>query len=392
MLISKFLNSQKEHIRQAMAILRTAVLIFSLAGLVLAQAPPKPQAAPAPKPKGSGKVAQPTLPAPEEEAEIPPEIPGSLFPAVVARVNSRPVLGREAERRVQAQLAPLGNPEWKNLKEDYRQELINQALSSLIAAELIFQRAVSSGMRTADAEVQAEFAKTVKTFGTDAEMNIALANRGLDRATYLKELGRTMTVERFVTETIGKKIVVTPAEVSQYYAGHREEFRHPDLVRTSHIMIMVPQSATPEQDKLALQRAQSLLMRARKGEDFAKLAKEYSMDNSASSGGDIGLAPKGGLDPEYEAAAFALPVGGISNVVRSRMGYHIIKVMDKKKEGIADLEEVRATLSEYLRNQKINAEIEKTVEGLRATARIEVLVPLATPLNFGGATVSNPRP
>jgi parvulin-like peptidyl-prolyl isomerase len=195
-----------------------------------------------------------------------------------------------------------------------------------------------------------------------------------------------------VNETIAKKVVVTPEEVNQYYAAHKSEFNHPDLIRTSHILIMVSESATPEQDKLALQRAQMILARVKKGEDFAKLAKEYSMDPTASNGGDVGLTPKGSLAPEYEEAAFALPAGGISGVVRTQFGYHIIKVIEKKKEGISDIEEVRPNLTGYLKSQRINAELAKVVESLRSTAKIELLLNLPRPLTFGGVTASSPRP
>ena len=365
------------------------MFVFVCAAWTFAQAPSKPKVAPA-APK---TTARPAAAAPgADEADVPREVPGAMFPAVIARVNDRPVLGRNAQRRVQAELASLGNPEWKNLKEDYRQELVRKVLATLVAEELIYQNAVAAGFKATDAEVQAEFTKAAGTFGSDSAMNIALHNRGLDRAAYVRELGRNLTVQKYIKETIAKKVTVTPAEVGQYYNEHRENFKHSDLVRTSHILILVEQPATPEQQRFDLQQAESLLERVRKGEDFAKLAKEYSMDPSASNGGDIGLVPKGSLDPQYEAAAFALPVGGVSELVRTKLGYHIIKVTEKKKEGVAELEEVRSDLTEYLKNQRIEAELGKIVSGLYKTAKIEVLLPLAAPLNPAEATPSNPRP
>jgi peptidyl-prolyl cis-trans isomerase C len=195
-----------------------------------------------------------------------------------------------------------------------------------------------------------------------------------------------------VNDTIAKKITVTPTEVNEYYASHKSEFNHPEMIRTSHILIIVNEGATPERDKLALQRAEMLLARVKKGEDFAKLAKEYSMDNTASNGGDVGLTPKGALAPEYEAAAFALPVGGVSGVVRTQVGYHIIKVAEKKKAGISDLEEVRPALTGYLKSQRIDTELLRVVEGLRSSTKIVLLLKISGPLTFGGVTASSPRP
>lgn len=368
---------------------RLAICILIAAGLAFAQVPAKPQtSAPKPAPPAQKAAAK----EPEEAEQIPPDMPGGLFPSVVARVNGRAVLGRDLEQRIQSELAPIGNPEWKNLKEDYQQELIAQSLGSLVAAELIYQKAVSMGLKATDAEVQAEFSKTAKSFASDAEMNIALANRGMDRPSLTRELGRSLTVARYVNDTIAKKITVTPTEVNEYYASHKSEFNHPEMIRTSHILIIVNEGATPERDKLALQRAEMLLARVKKGEDFAKLAKEYSMDNTASNGGDVGLTPKGALAPEYEAAAFALPVGGVSGVVRTQVGYHIIKVAEKKKAGISDLEEVRPALTGYLKSQRIDTELLRVVEGLRSSTKIVLLLKISGPLTFGGVTASSPRP
>ena len=280
------------------------VLLLSVAAL--AQTQPKPNPAPA---KASPPPVTPAAGAPAQEEQIPPAAPDAIFPAVVARVNGKAILGRDLEQRIQGQLAPIGNPKWANLRDDYRLELTSQALGSLVATELLYQKAASSGIKATEAEVQAEFAKIAKSFPSDAELNANLASRGLDRAALNKDLERSLVVEKFVQEYVAKKIAVTPADATQYYSQHTDEFRHDDIVRSSHIFIQVAQGATPEQDRIARQRAESILARLKKGEDFAKLAKENSMDGSASQGGDLGYLPKGQLTPQFEAVAFSLPVG-----------------------------------------------------------------------------------
>ncbi len=323
-----------------------------------------------------------------EDEQIPPQAPGAIFPAVVARVNGKAIFGRDLEQKIQEQLAPIGNPKWTNLKEDYRQELTAQQLGTLIAQELLYQKAVSIGMKATPAEAQAELAKVAKNFSSDGELNRALADRGMDRASLSREIDRSLTVAKYVQETISKKITITPAEVADYYSGHKSEFDHPDMIRSSHILILVPQGATDEQEKIAQQRAVALLARVKKGEDFAKLAKENSMDDqSASNGGDLGLLPKGQLASEYEDAAFALQVGGISDVVRSQYGYHIIKVTDRKPAGTATLDEVRTELTDYLNTRKTDQELQKVVDGLRGQAKIELMI-----LTGGRRTGTNPAP
>jgi peptidyl-prolyl cis-trans isomerase C len=361
-----------------MAAFRSALICsLSLAGASLFSCPGRAQT-PAPKPaagvQNPAPKASPATQAPQDEL-IPPAAPGAFYPALAARVNGKPILGRDLERLVRGELATIGNPSWTNLRDEYRQDLTSKHLGALIASELMYQKAVAGGLKAADTEVQAELAKIVKSYPSDADMNAALARQGMDRARLVKDLERSLIVNRFIQDNAAKKAAVTPNELSEYYAGHTEEFRHPDMVRTSHILITVKQGATQEQDKQARQRAVELLARAKKGEDFAKLAKENSEDPSAPQGGDIGYISNGDAAPEYEAAAFALEPGAVSEVVRTDFGYHIIKVTDKKKAGVSTLDEARAELTAFLKNQKAQAELGKIVDGLRAQAKIEVFLP-----------------
>ncbi len=314
-----------------------------------------------------------------EDMEDPDTGLYALFPSQVAFVNGKAILGRDLSRLIQAELAPIGNPEWQNLREDYRTQLINQSLDSLIDGELIYQEAIASGIEVTDDEVQKELAEISKTFKNDAEMNVALANQGTDREGFTKDLERNLVVSKFVAKNISDKIVISSDELSQYYSSHPDEFRHPDIVRTSHILIIVAEGATSEQDKLAKERAEAILARVKKGEDFAKLAKEYSMDSSASQGGDIGFTSKDSVAPEYAEVAFSLPVEGVSEVFRSQFGYHIIKVTDKKKEGVSTLEEVHSQLSDFLKSQKTQKDLAQMIEGLRGKAKIEILIEIKLP-------------
>jgi parvulin-like peptidyl-prolyl isomerase len=318
--------------------------------------------------------------------------PNGLFPAVVARVNGKAISGADMEHSVQSELSNIGNPAWANLREDYRLQLTQTSLLSLISTELVYQEAVKSGVAATKAEIDAEFAKVAKSYGSDAEMNTALASSGLDRAGLSRMLAKSIIVSKYVEENISKKILVTSAELAQYYSSHTEEFQHPDMVRTSHILIALASGATPEQQKAALVRVQALLARIKKGEDFGKLAMENSMDSSASQRGDIGWAQKGELEPEYESAAFSLPVGQVSEPVLTKYGYHLIKVTDRKKEGLSTLEESKGQLTTYLKNQKVQTELQKLVVGLREKAKIEVLISLGTSSEKSGTAPSTSTP
>ena len=355
-------------------ILRILSLILVIACGIWSPAQPS-AAAQEDKPPQAPAAQKPPAKEAAAEEKVPPAGPNAIFPTVVARVNGKAVLGRDLEQRIREELLDIGSPAWQSLREDYRQELISRHLTSLIGTELIYQNAVASGIQVTDAEVQAEFDKVAQNFASDAALNTELASRGMERVDLRKELEKTLVVNRYIQQNVDKKISVIPAEVSEYYLKHPDEFKHPDIIRTSHILIAVPENATAAQDSAARQRAEALLVRVRKGEDFAKLARENSMDSSASNGGDIGYTEKGQLDPAYENAAWSMTVGQTSGIIRSSFGYHIIKVTEKKKAGSATLDEARDQLTNFLKEQKRAAEMDKMIKEMRAKAKITVQLP-----------------
>jgi peptidyl-prolyl cis-trans isomerase C len=322
-------------------------------------------------PQSEAKVQGSQSKSTEDEA-IPRPVSNAIFPSVVARVNGENILGRDLEELVRQELSTIGNPEWKNLRGEYRGELTLNKITALINSRLLYQTAVASSIQATDAEIQAEIQKIAKTFKSDEEMDAALAKQNMDRTSLKKSVFENLTTSKYLEETISKKIMVSPEEAADYFSSNPEEFHHPEVVRLSHILIKASGN-TPEEDAEARERAEGILARLNKGEDFARLAREYSMDASAAQGGDIGFTSKEGLAQEYSEAAFSLPVAGIK-LLRTQYGYHILKVTDKKNEGLFTLEDVKPRLIEHLKNQKYQEELNKLVNQLRGKANIEILI------------------
>ncbi|MBN2337607.1 MAG: peptidylprolyl isomerase [Acidobacteria bacterium] len=295
---------------------------------------------------------------------------GGMFPAVVARVNGTEIPGRDLELEVRRELGAIGDPEWKDLRPEYRGELALGKITALVNAELVLQAAAAAGIRVSEEEVAAEVEKSRKSFRDDAALDAALAAQNLDRASWEKKLRENLITARYLEETVHRKIVVSEEEMREHFPAHPEELEHPEIVRTRQILIRVEGD---EGEDEARRLAQSLLDRVRRGEDFAGLAAEHSTDASRTLGGEMGFGVRGSLPPEYAEAAFSLPVGE-AGMVRSRQGYHILEVTERRPEGRFTFDDVRPQLEERLRKHKVGEELEALVGRLREKGRIEILL------------------
>ncbi len=153
------------------------------------------------------------------------------------------------------------------------------------------------------------------------------------RRSYREEIENNLKIRNLQQQKFAD-LKVNRREVEQFFATHKDSL--PSLtesVNISHILIQVKPSSEAEQQ--AFEFAQKLRKRILAGEDFATLAKQYSQDpGSASRGGELGFMSRGDFVPEFETAAFALEPGQVSDIVKTRFGYHIIQCIDKRGDKI----------------------------------------------------------
>ncbi len=144
---------------------------------------------------------------------------------------------------------------------------------------------------------------------------------------------------------------ITEQMIADYYAKHQEDYSIPEKRRASHILI----EAEPEAENIEEKRRkmEDILARAREGEDFAELARQYSEDQlSAPQGGDLGSFPRGQMVKPFEEAVFNMTEGEISDIVRTRFGFHIIKLREVMPARTEPLAEVRDEIEEKLRRNE----------------------------------------
>ncbi|MBI2149542.1 MAG: SurA N-terminal domain-containing protein [Acidobacteria bacterium] len=147
------------------------------------------------------------------------------------------------------------------------------------------------------------------------------------------------------------QVVVTDDELRQYYDQHKGEYTLPERVKAQHILFKT-QEKTPEEVEKIREKARQVLERAKKGEDFAALAKQFSEDSTADSGGDLGDFGRGQMVPEFERTAFGLGIGAISDLVQTQFGIHIIKVNSRQEPRERPLEELKEAIRPIVSTRK----------------------------------------
>jgi len=146
------------------------------------------------------------------------------------------------------------------------------------------------------------------------------------------------------------KVTITEKEISDYYELNQESFKNPKQIKARHILLKLSPDASESEETKTKEKALSLLKRLKDGEDFAALAKKYSQGPTASKGGDLGYFTQGKMVKPFEELAFSLKKGEIGGPVKTRFGWHIIRIDDIKDATVKTFSEVRNQIVTTLKN------------------------------------------
>ncbi len=200
-----------------------------------------------------------------------------------------------------------------------------------------------------------------------------------NKATYNNSIPEKRQIKYVVVDSakIAAATAVTPQDLQTYYDQHRDDYRVPEQVKVSHILIKTPLPApgAKEDEKAvadARAKAEGVLKELKAGGDFAKLAEKNSDDpGSAKSGGELGWIGRGRTVPEFEKAAFSLGIGQTSDLVKSSYGFHIIRVEDKHDAHLQTLAEVKSEIEDKVKQQKTARATEVAANALLSLARTD---------------------
>lgn len=172
-----------------------------------------------------------------------------------------------------------------------------------------------------------------------------------NKAQYVVPERRTLDYALLTLAALRQRAQITDDDVKAYYQAHIDQYKLEDRAHVAHILFKTV-GMTDAQVEEVKKKAEDVLAKAKHGANFADLAKQYSEDTSKDKGGDLGWIVRGQTVPEFEAAAFSLPKGSISDLVKTQYGFHIIQVIDRENARTQTLDEVKANIITQLQQER----------------------------------------
>ncbi|MEK7400312.1 MAG: peptidylprolyl isomerase [Candidatus Poribacteria bacterium] len=265
------------------------------------------------------------------------------------------------------------DPKGSNMSKENFIKARDQIIDSLIDQELLYEEAKKAGLEPKDTEVDTRIAE-IKA--QEPRYEQILKMQGLTEKKFTVLVKRNLTMQNFIEKKIQPTAKpVTDEDIKQYYEENKAKYVQKESVKASHILLKVELDA-PEEDKTrAKNKLQSILQEARSGGDFAELAKKNSQDpGSAPQGGNLGYFSRGQMVKPFEDAAFALKPGGISDVVETQFGYHIILLQDKKPGKQLSVEESKKNIEGALSDKYLNDALAGWIKPIKEKASIKILL------------------
>jgi len=291
-------------------------------------------------------------PSPAEPAPVL-RVNGETVPVELVRREEDLLRRRYAENVPEAELASMTD----RIAEDARQNAIERIL--------LLQTARSVVGPVAPALVESRLTQLKRQYGGTDAFPEAMGVTAADEARIREGIEDDLRLDRYFEELCREVPRPSIEECRADYEARRDDFRTPEMIWAKHVV------RRPSPEEPATQVAATLLnLRERivRGEDIALLARQHS---DCHDDGDLGYFPRGQMVEAFDRVVFTLASGAVSDVFPTEFGYHVVKVLDRRPEGIRPFTEVRREIEDALWTERKNARIGEIVDGLRVGAVIE---------------------
>jgi peptidyl-prolyl cis-trans isomerase SurA len=306
---------------------------------------------------------------------------------IIARVNNQ-IITRSEYLHEKDQLKQEAQQQDPANADKIYSERERDILRGLIDQQLLLERAKDLGI-TADTDLIKRLDEIRKQMNLSSldDLEKAAQAQGVSFEDFKQNLRNQIITQKVISDQVGSKIQVTKEEEQRFYDQHKEEMMQPEQVRLSEILVSTEKPAAANEktggaDKpagddaqhlaAAEAKAKDLLEQISKGAKFEDIAKKNSDDPSAAQGGDLGYFKRGALAKELEDKTFAMKAGDVSEVIRTRQGFVLLKVTEHTQPGILPLKDVEPKVQEGIYIQKLDPALREYLTKLREDAFITV--------------------
>lgn len=315
-------------------------------------------AAPAPAKASAAEAAQAVVYTPAPSLPAGPDTVDS----VVASVDGNPITSHDVSTFNPSSAnngQPANAPAPEAIPDDP-----NSKLKALITQQLIAEESQKFSDKIEDSDLDHMIQGIEdRNHITDEQLRQQLQAQGISYAAFRANIRRQAEAMAMYQHEVRDKITIPDSEIQAYYKEHPEQFTvNEEKYRLSQILIAVPADATPQQVSALQAKANSVRKQAAKGADFAALARQYSDDDSKNKGGELGIFDANDLNDAIGAGIKSLKAGDVSPVIRTKYGFHIIKVEAHQMPGEVPLSDVKAQIREKLQTDKSKDSYQKWID------------------------------
>lgn len=288
---------------------------------------------------------------------------------VVAVVNDEIITQQDVDQLLAVLYAQYVNTYSEEELLKKMEGLKKDILRQMIEDKLVLSRAKELALTVTDEEINEKLEEAEKSFPKEKDFYEVLDAQGITVAN-LKDRYRDQIMMRKVVDLeVRSKVSVLPSEIRKYYEQDSDKFKQDEKYKIRHILIKADDKVSMAMAKVEIERIYDKLKR---GDDFAEIAKIYSQGTDRDEGGDKGYIARGEMLDELDEIIFSLKKGEISKPIKSKIGYHIVKVEDIKPARILTLEDVQEDIKKMLFQKKFKERIEEWLDGLSSKAFISI--------------------
>ncbi len=320
---------------------------------------------------------------------------GNIVEEIIARVNNE-IITKSDYAKAEATLRQEVTQDCPNCPQDKLDSLLKDReknlLRDLIDQSLLTQRAKDDGITVeTDLVKRLDEIRQQNNFASMEELEKAVEQQGVSWEDYKSGIRNGLLTQEVVRHDVGSHINIGAAEVKKYYDEHKDAFVRPEQVLLAEISLST-EGKKPDEIAAIRKKAEDLRDRIKKGDDFGELAKRYSEGPTAKQGGELGEFERGQLSKQIEEVVFKMDRHDITDVIQTKTGFEILKVVDHYQAGLQPMAKVENEILNRLYMQQVQPELRNFLAELREESYVIVKPGYVDSAAVAGNTVIQETP